>query len=75
MFDVEKFSTDARMQYMSSMTNAAGIFNALSPISPSTFTFNKDTSIPLLWNQLTYVSSGEFSYDYMTTYPIIEKAK
>ena len=75
VFDVEKFSTDARMQYMSSMTNAAGIFNALSPISPSTFTFSKDTSIPLLWNQLTYVSSGEFSYDYMTTYPIIEKAK
>lgn len=75
VFDVEDFSNETRMMYMSSMGNAAGIFNAIAPMTPCSFQFNKDTCIPLLWNQITYISSGEFSYDYMTTYPIIEKAK
>lgn len=24
---------------------------------------------------MTYINSGEYSYDYLTTYPILEKAK
>lgn len=75
VFDVEQFSNDVRMQYMSSMTSAAGIFNAIAPSTPSTYNFNKNTSVPLLWNQLTYINSGVFSDDYLITYPLIEKAK
>lgn len=74
VFDVEKFSNDTRQQYMTSITGSAGIFNAISPMTYS-FRFNKDTCIPMLWNQVTYINSGEYSYDYLTTYPIIEKAK
>ena len=74
VFDVENFSKDVRMQYTNSINGSAGVFNAISPTSYS-FKFNKDTCIPMLWNQVTYISSGEFSYDYLTTYPLIEKAK
>ena len=74
VFDVEKFSQDARQQYMNSINSSAGIFNAISPMSYS-FHFNKETCIPMLWNQVTYINSGEYSYDYLTTYSLIEKAK
>jgi len=74
VFDVEKFSADARQQYTNSINASAGIFNALSPTTYS-FALNKETCIPLLWNQVTYINSGEYSYDYLTTYPILEKAK
>lgn len=74
VFDVEKFSADTRQQYTNSINASAGIFNALSPTTYS-FALNKETCIPLLWNQVTYINSGEYSYDYLTTYPILEKAK
>lgn len=74
VFDVEKFSADTRQQYTNSINSSAGIFNALSPTTYS-FALNKETCIPMLWNQVTYINSGEYSYDYMTTYPILEKAK
>lgn len=74
VFDVDNFSKDIRQQYTNSINGSAAVFNAISPISYS-FKFNKDTCIPLLWNQVTYINSGEFSYDYLTTYPLIEKAK
>jgi len=31
--------------------------------------------VPLLWNQVTYISSGEYSNDYLISYPLIENAK
>ena len=74
VFDTEKFSKDTREQYLASFNGAASVFNAISPMTYS-FKFNKQTAIPLLWNQLTYINSGEFSYDNMTAYPLIEKAK
>lgn len=74
VFDTEKFSKDKRDQWTQSFVGSAGIFNSLSPISYS-FTFRNDTSVPLLWSQVTYINSGEYSYDYLVSYPLIEKAK
>ena len=36
---------------------------------------DKDNSIPILWPQLTYISSGDTSPDGLTSYPLIEKCK
>lgn len=73
-FDVEAFSEETRNLYRNSFVGAASIFNAINPTTYR-FTFTKDTCIPLLYNQLTYINSGEYSYDFMITYPLIEKAK
>lgn len=73
-FDVEAFSEETRNLYKNSFVGAASIFNAINPTTYR-FTFTKDTCIPLLYNQLTYINSGEYSYDFMITYPLIEKAK
>jgi len=29
----------------------------------------------LLYSQITYINSGDYSYDHLISYPIIEKAK
>ena len=73
-FDVEAFSEETRNLYRNSFVGAASIFNAINPTTYR-FTFTKDTCIPLLYNQITYINSGEYSYDFMVTYPLIEKAK
>lgn len=74
VFDTEKFSKDKRDQWTQSFVGSAGIFNSLTPVSYA-FTFRKETCIPLLWSQVTYINSGEYSYDYLVSYPLIEKAK
>lgn len=73
-FDVEAFTEETRNLYRNSFCGAASIFNAIQPTTYR-FTFSKDTCIPLLYNQITYINSGEYSYDFMITYPLIEKAK
>jgi hypothetical protein len=73
-FDVGAFSEETRNLYRNSFVGAASIFNAINPTTYR-FTFTKDTCIPLLYNQLTYINSGDYSYDFMITYPLIEKAK
>ena len=74
VFDTEKFSKDTRDSFTNSFTSAAQVFNSISPYSYN-FQFNKQTSIPLLWNQVTYINSGEYSYDNLISYPLIEKAR
>ena len=73
-FDVEAFSDETRNFYRNSFCGAASIFNAIHPTTYH-FNFSKDTCIPLLYNQLTYINSGDYSHDFMITYPLIEKAK
>lgn len=29
----------------------------------------------MLYSQITYINSGEYSHDFMVSYPLIEKAK
>lgn len=74
VFDVESFSDETRQMYRNSFQGAASIFNAVYPTSYK-FTFSKDTCVPLLYSQVTYINSGEYSSDFLISYPLIEKAK
>lgn len=74
VFDVESLSRDSREAYRSSFASSASIFNSISPTT-YTFKFKKDTCIPLLYNQVTYINSGEYSSDFLISYPLVEKAK
>ena len=74
VFDTEQFSRDKRQMFMNSFAGSAQIFNAMTEVSYS-FQFSKDTCVPLLWNQVTYINSGFSSEDYLVTYPLIENAK
>ena len=74
VFNVESFTDDIRNIYMNSFQGSASIFNAIYPMTYR-FTFNKDTCIPLLYSQVTYINSGEYSHDFLISYPLIEKAK
>ena len=74
VFDVESFADETRQMYRNSFQGAASIFNAVYPTTYR-FTFSKDTCIPLLYSQITYINSGEYSHDFLITYPLIEKAK
>lgn len=74
VFDVEAFTDETRQLYQNSFQGAASIFNSIQPTSYR-FTFSKSTCIPLLYSQVTYINSGEYSSDFLVTYPIIEKAK
>ena len=74
VFDTEQFANTQRQMFSNSFAGSAMIFNAMSPSSYN-FNFMKNTSIPLLWNQITYINSGEYSYDYLISYPILENVK
>lgn len=74
VFDVEAFTDETRQMYRNSFQGAASIFNAIYPTTYR-FTFSKDTCVPLLYSQVTYINSGEYSHDFLITYPLIEKAK
>lgn len=74
VFDTDQFASDRRQVFSNSFAGSAAIFNSVSPVSYN-FNFTKDTCVPLLWNQITYINSGEYSHDYLISYPIIENAK
>lgn len=74
VFDVESFTEETRQMYRNSFQGAASIFNAIYPTTYR-FTFSRNTCIPLLYSQITYINSGEYSHDFLITYPLIEKAK
>lgn len=74
VFDVAAFTEETRQLYRNSFVGAASIFNAIYPTTYR-FTFTKDTCIPLLYSQITYINSGEYSHDFLVSYPLIEKAK
>ena len=74
VFDVGQFAEETRQMYMNSFQGAASIFNAIYPTSYH-FTFTKETCVPLLFSQVTYINSGEYSHDFLISYPLIEKAK
>ena len=73
-FDTEKLATDMRMILSNSYLGSAQIFNSIVPSTVS-FSFNRDTCIPMLYSQLTYIDSGNYSPDGMIAYPIIERTK
>ena len=75
LFDTEKLSRDVREILSNNYAGSAQVFNNIMPNTFS-FSFNKDTCVPLLFSQLTYINSGEYAPegDYIS-YPMVEKAK
>ena len=74
LFDTEKFAKDIHEILSNSFMGSAQVFNKYFP-STFQFNFNKDTCIPLLWSQVTYINSGETSPDQLISYPLIERSK
>lgn len=74
VFDSEQYSQDRRQIFSNTCIGSAAIFNAISPQS-YTFNFAKNTCVPLLMNQITYITSVNHSDDYTIQYPLIEDVK
>ena len=74
LFDTEKLAKDLHQILSNNYLGAAQIFNRISPYSMS-FTFNRDTCVPMLWSQVTYINSGETSYDGLISYPLVERSR
>lgn len=74
VFNTDNFINDQQQMFSNSFAGSAAIFNAMSPVTYS-FSLNSETSVPLLWNQVTYINSGDYSPDYLISYPVIENAK
>lgn len=74
VFDTESYSKDQREIFMTSFNGSASIFNSISPMQYS-FEFSKETCVPFLYNQITYINSGEYSNDYQISYSLCEKAR
>lgn len=73
-FDTEKLATDMRQILSNSYLGSAQIFNSIVPTTVS-FSFNRDTCIPLLYSQITHIDSGFYSPDGLICYPILEQTK
>lgn len=74
VFDTDQFVKDKRQMFSNSFAGSAAIFNTIAQQTYN-FQFSKDTCVPLLWNQVTYINSGDYSDDYLISYPLIENAK
>lgn len=74
IFDTEKFAKDIHEILSNTFMGSAQIFNSVSP-NMSSFAINKDTCIPMLYSQVTYINSGESSYDGLISYPLIERSR
>lgn len=74
VFNKEKMNKDLKNIISNSCVGARSIFNNMIAVQ-SSVDFNKDDTIPILWPQLTYISSGETSPDGLMVFPLIEKCK
>lgn len=72
-FDRKQLENDLRNVLSMSCFGSQQIFNNM--ITTSYANYNKDTSIPILWPQLTYISSGDTSPDGLINFPVMEKCK
>ena len=74
VFNKEKMNKDLKNIISNSCIGARSIFNNMITVQ-SSVDFDKDNTIPLLWPQLTYISSGETSPDGLMVFPLMEKCK
>lgn len=74
VFNKESLNKDLKNIISNSCLGARSIFNNMIQTS-SYKDYSKDDVIPLLWPQLTYISSGETSPDGLMVFPLIEKCK
>lgn len=73
IFDKEKLTKDLNMIISSSCLGSSTIFNTM--ISTQQVGVLSDNCIPLLYPQITYISSGDTSADGLISFPLIEKCK
>lgn len=71
--DSKQYHEDIKRIVSQSYYNSRQIFNNVW--GTSNIHFNKDSCIPMLWPQVTYISSGDISSDGMICFPLVEKAK
>lgn len=74
LFNKENLTRDLKYILSNNCLNSRQLFNNTIQYSGQTFN-DKENSIPILWPQLTYISSGDTSIDGLTPYPLIEKCK
>jgi hypothetical protein len=74
LFDKENLQRDLRTIISNSCLGARGIFNNTIAYQAN-ITNDRENSIPILWPQLTYISSGESTPDGLISYPLIENCK
>ena len=74
-FDKENLNKDLKQIVSNSCLGARAIFNNIIATQSNIGNTNKDNLIPLLWPQVTYISSGETSPDGLISFPLIEKCK
>ena len=72
-FDKKNLDRDIRNIMSMSALGSQSIFNNMIMATPAAF--SKDDCIPLLWPQITYISTGNTSPDGLIQYPMIEKCK
>ena len=74
LFDKENLQRDLKTIISNSCLGSRGIFNNTIAYQAN-ITNDKENSIPILWPQLTYISSGESTPDGLISYPLIENCK
>lgn len=76
VFDTDRFAKDIKEILSNNYIGSASIFNAVIPTTAS-YKCNLNTCIPMLWSQVTYISSEEKSLDgnQYVSQPILENAK
>lgn len=74
-FDTERFTEQAREFALNNYYSSTSQIFSTMAIGVSVGGFDKDTCIPFLYPQITYISSGDVSYDGLINYPILEKTK
>ena len=62
-FDTEKLKNDLKTILSNSAIGSQTIFNNMIQTQSSFAGMNNDNCIPMLWPQLTYISSGDCSPD------------
>ena len=74
LFDKENLQRDLKTIVSNSCLGARAVFNNMIAYQAN-ITNDKENSIPILWPQITYISSGETTPDGLISYPLIEKCK
>lgn len=74
LFDKENLQRDLKTIVSNSCLGARAVFNNMIAYQAN-ITNDKDNSIPILWPQITYISSGETTPDGLISYPLMENCK
>lgn len=74
VFNKENLNRDLKSIISNSCIGARSVFNNMIQVQTNV-DFDRDSTIPILWPQLTYISSGETSPDGLMVFPLIEKCK